>query len=481
MNSYLTKLSREKYLFPALLLLLNFILKGVFINSGGISGDEPFTIFYSQVDYETFFNMLKTENNPPLFFVLIHYWIKLFGISAVSTRFLPLVFSTLTVLYIYKTGIKFFNLRVALIASLLFTFSNFNIFFAHETRVYSLFALLTTVSIYSFLSLAKEKSGRKHFALLTLTNALLIYSHFFGFFVLLVQAISVLTIKDLRNTILKKYAYITAITMMLYAPYIKLLITRFAVSAKGTWIPPSNLESLYNNLWKFSNAPVNTVIYLGILLSALVVIILKRKTASGIPTAYAKVILIWFLVPYLLIFLLSFITPMFLDRYLIFISIGYYFTIALAINYLDRPNWLFYALSSLAVLLMMITCNPKTDTNRNTEELVNTIVRLKTKNAPVFLCPEWIDLGFAYYYNPEYFKDYKHTRSRLIADKVFPINSAYQVSDSLLATVESAVYLDGWSVQVDKDNLIYEKLRRSFSNVTTNESFHGYKVYHFTR
>jgi hypothetical protein len=293
--------------------------------------------------------------------------------------------------------------------------------------------------------------------------------------------LSVLTIKEVRNTLLKRYSIITGITLISYLPYLKLFTMRFLASDKGTWIAAPHFEDLYNNLWKFSNAPVNTVIYLGILITALVFFILIRNKPFGISTAYSKVIVIWFLVPYALIFILSFIIPMFLDRYLIFISVGYYFTIAIAINYLGRATWLFYSLSILSVLIMIITCNPKSDTNRNTGELVNSIRRLKTGKTVVYLCPDWIDLGFVYYYNINYFKDYKQTRNKLNAENIFPVNNAAQVNDSLISTCESAVYLDGWSALVDKNNQIFEKLHTSFKNVETNESFHGYKIYHFTR
>jgi len=476
-----SKSSLETFLFPVILLILNLILKGLFINSGDISGDEPFTIFYAQQDIPAILSKLSQGNNPPLFEIILHFWINLWGISAFSTRFLPMLFSTLTVLVIYKTGLKFFNLRIAIITSLLFTFSNYHIFFAHETRVYSLFALLTSISMYSFLSLLKDKAKLKHFILIVLSNTLLIYSHFFGFFILLIQMLSILTIKEVRKNLFINYLLITGITILLYLPYIKLLTIRFAVSAKGTWIPAPHFEDLYNNLWKFSNAPVNTVIYLLILTTALIFIILKRNKPDGIPSAYSKIILIWFLVPYLLIFTLSFITPMFLDRYLVFISIGYYFAIALSINYLGRPNWLFYTLSTLSVLLMIITCNPRSDTNRNTGELVNTIKQLRAENTPVYICPDWIDLGFVYYYNINYFKDYKQTRNKLNADKIFPINNVDQINDSLLSTSKSAVYLDSWAGLVDKNNQIFEKLHANFKNVETKESFHGYKIYYFSR
>lgn len=470
-------------LIPILLLAINLIIKALFLGNGSLGGDEPFTVFYSQADFSTFAAMMQDENNPPLYFILLHFWIKLFGISVVSVRILPLIFSSLTVVFIYKLGQKFLNVRVALLASLLFTFSNFHTFFAHETRVYPLFTLLTTISMYSFLSLAGNKGGRKHFISLLFSNTLLIYSHFLGFFVILAQVIAVVFIRDFRKAILKKYCFICLLTFVLYLPYLRLLISRFSTfNDKGTWVPSPTPEDLYTNLWKFSNAPVNTVVFILLMVTALILLILNRKKISGIPSGNIKVILIWFLVPYLLIFLISLVTPMFLDRYLIFISIGYYLVIAVSIHFIGSgKNWIFYPLSVMAVFLMLFTYNPRTGDERNTQELVNTIRQWKTGKTAVYLCPEWIDKGFVYYYNTEYFKDYKNTRTRLNTDHVFPINSAHQVNDTLLLNCESAIYLDGWSVQVDPENMIYRKLAGAFRKVECNENFHGYKIYHFSR
>ena len=49
------------------------------------------------------------EHNPPLYFLLLHYWIQLFGDSEVSVR-LPLVlFGVFSVAMLYKLGAMLFN------------------------------------------------------------------------------------------------------------------------------------------------------------------------------------------------------------------------------------------------------------------------------------------------------------------------------------------------------------------------------------
>jgi hypothetical protein len=89
MNFKLSNPALKGFLFPAVLVLLNFCLKGIFIHSGDISGDEPFTIYYSQVDFGTLLEMLKTENNPPFFFLLMHFWINFSVFLPFQSDFYP--------------------------------------------------------------------------------------------------------------------------------------------------------------------------------------------------------------------------------------------------------------------------------------------------------------------------------------------------------------------------------------------------------
>ena len=456
-------------------------MKIVYLDFGCISGDEPFTIFYAQQDLTDLLSMFKNENNPPLHFVLLHFWIKLFGLSPFSTRFLSLLFSSATVLFIYKLAKKSFNIRVAIIASMLFTFSNYHIFFAHETRVYPLFALLTTVSMYAFLSLIKDKKNKKYFFLLAISNVLLIYSHFFGFFVFVIQGLSILSINYLRTNFLKEYSLVILITILFYIPYLNIFFTRFSSSTGGSWVSPPSFESLYNNLWAFSNEPVNTVVFLLTLVTALAFVFFKKTRTVDYNPSHSKVVLIWFLFPYLFIFSISYLIPMFLDRYLVFISIGYYLTLAIAIDYISSSKWVFYPLSIIITGMMIFTCDIKSGPDKPLKEMVNLIKQSKDANTAVYLCPSWINLGFAYHYNIEYFKDYKQLNTKLNSDNVFSIYNEKGINDSILTQKSNIIYLDSWSELVDPEGLIKKKFSKDFQVIRTDKSFDGMIKYDFSK
>ena len=463
------------------LILLNFILKIFFLGKRDIAMDEPFTIFYAQAGFPALFEMLKTENNPPLFFILLHFWIKIFGISAFSVRFLPFLFSVMTAPAIYLTGKQYFTKESGFLASLIFTFSNYHLAFSHEARVYPLFALLTCISMYFFLSLVQNQERKSHFYLLILTNVLLIYSHFFGFFVICMQVLSCLVFPDIRKAA-KVCLLAQAIVLFFYLPYFPVFFSRLFASSGGTWVPPPVISDLYTMVWRFSNVPVVTVFFLGMLAAAGVKYFTGWKKPLAILPPAQKVLLVWFFLPYLSIFLLSYRLPMFLDRYLVFTSVAFYLLVGQAIG----STWasrkiIFYVLSSVAVGGMLLTFNPDIDNHRRLKTVVSVVHDLKGSQTPVLICPVWLDLGFTYYYNPGYFRDYRNLRQDLQKEFIYPVNHPDEIPPWIPGKATSLILLVEWPEIVDKNNEVLKKISDQYRECREIKIPEAYKIYYFSR
>jgi len=477
--SFLQKRNLLPWLIPAGLIILNFVLKIIYLGRQDIAMDEPFTIFYSQAGFPTLFRMLKTENNPPLFFLLVHFWIRIFGISAFSVRFLPFLFSTLTAPVIYMTGKRFFSLQSGIVASLVFTFSNYQLGFSHEARVYSLFALLTCISMYFFFSLIQNPEKRSSIYFLIITNVLLIYSHFFGFFMIGVQILSCLIFPDLKKAV-KACLKAQIITLILYLPYFPVLFSRFHASTGGTWVPPPLISDLYTMIWRFCNVPVVTVFFLLLLLAALMKYLVRRDPLKNI-SPFQKVLLVWFLVPYLAIFLFSFKLPMFLDRYLIFVSCAFYMLVGQAIVYISGSRrMLSYILSAIAAGGMLLTFHPNLDNHRRPKKVAEIIHDLKMKGTPVLICPEWLDLGFTYYYNPGYFRDYGNILMDLQNELIFPVNHPEQIPKNIIASSTSVILLEEWPEIVDKNNDVLNYISARFPVCRIIKIPEAFRIYYFS-
>jgi len=446
------------------LFILNILLKIVFLDSQSIANDEPFSIYIAQLDVPYIIHHLSLGNNPPLWEIILHYWIKSFGISAFSVRFLPMIFSSLTVIFIYKIGKEFFNNRIAWVSALLFTFSDYQIYFSHEARVYALFALLTSISMYAFLKLY-VKVKNKYFAILVLSNAFLIYSHFFGFFVIGIQLFIILFQFSKSNKFFKSVIISQIIVFCLYLPYFPTFIERLLCSNQGNWVkPPNGITEIYNMLWKFSNTPVTTVIFISIIIiSSVKFIIIRPKNNSF----FCVTIILWFWLPFIGIFAISYLIPMFLDRYLIFLSIAYYIFLSLCIDYILEKKYLKVLLAVVSVFGMAYTCVPNVDNKRNIKEAITQLRYLKDhkKSTIIYVYPALFSFNFEYYWDINCFKDYNNNdieiniKQCLAADDIYLISSPNEIDTSITNKANKVVIFDALGENPYIDILLSKKFK----------------------
>jgi hypothetical protein len=171
---------------------------------------------------------------------------------------------------------------------------------------------------------------------------------------------------------------------------------------------------------------------------------------------------------------------MFLDRYLIFISVAFYLLVGQAIVYLSgSKKSLFYILSFIGVGGMLLTFHPNQDNHRRLKQAVEIIKNLKDKETTVFICPEWLDLGFTYYYNQKYFEDYGNLRSDLNKAAIFPVNHPGQVPDSVLQKQGPIILFEEWPEVVDKGNDLLKEISGRYSTPKVFKVPEAYKIYYF--
>ena len=415
------KITKREILFICTgLFLLNFFLKLIFISYSDIGGDEPYTIYFSQHNFSGIMEMLKNENNPPLHFILIHFWIKLFGISAFSVRLPSVLFGSFSVIVIFLIGQKYFSSLIGLVAGLILTGSTLHMFYAHDARVYTMFFFIHSCSLYFYFNIifSNDNKNRKMLFWLIITNILLCYSHFFGFIVIFVQVFISLLVPQFRKHFLIQLMSLL-IVIGSFAWYIPILIERFKISSGGTWIPKPVITDVYSILWSFSNTPVLTVIFLCILFYSF---LFNWKRINAASNNIYKILLLFFSIYFFGLFFISLIFPVFIARYLLFISLYYYLIIAISSVYIFKSKKLHLIIGLIPPMLMLTTLKLKEGKNIRINELSEFIKPLTKKQVSIIITPEWYDLNFIYYYNPKWFTLTQHLRDTLIANSIFPVN-----------------------------------------------------------
>ena len=470
---------------PLSLFTLNFILKGVNLIKHPISGDEPFSIFHSQMEVGTIIQLLSQGNNPPFYEIFLHYWTFIFGISPLSVRFPSLIFSSLTVIYIYKLCSKHLSKSIGVFAGLFFIFSNYQIFLSHESRSYALLGLLTAISMYHFINfITSEFQNNKTVFLLIIINTIIIYTHYLGFFVLITQFLFILLKSELRLKYLRPLLISTIAIFILYLPNIRVLFYRFIDSSNnGTWIrKPEGIEDIYIMIWKFTNAPVVAIITIVILIFSLLI---NKQYKNELIHNF---VLFWFVFPFTTMFCLSYKTPMFYDRYLMMVSIG--FTILLSIaSHIIISNKKYMMICPITLgLLFMYTTKSNSHLNKHEKVIVEKIKELNQENTIIYICPNYFNLGFLYYYDIDVFKtiskesELNNQKVNLFLknNNIHVISSKDQIDLNKINNYAKTIYLD-----IDADfhypnNNIKQLLEKNLC-IENNILFDGFKIHEYSK
>ncbi len=461
---------------PLGILLLNILYKILFLGSRDISIDEPFTLFYSQMPWQEIFHMLAGENNPPLHFLLMHVWINLVGIDPFKVRLLSLIFGALSSMLIYFIGTRNFSRTVGISAALLFTFSNFNTFLAQEARVYSLFIFLTLASVYLFLNLVKEFKT-KTFVYLIVINILLIYSHFFAFWLLVVEYLFVFLNPHTRKQLYKPFLLMGVLLFVAFLPYLVIFINRVLASSGGTWLEPPTISSLYNLLWKFCNQPVPTVMVILLLslgLGKYIFSFTKRKSAADKPTLF---LILWFLLPTIVTYFISFLLPVFYEKYLVFIAPAIYLLVCKSVEYLSNKHIIRYGLLLLLISGFIITSTPQPYCTKSISSLSNDINALRDNQNPVVITPGYFDKTFIYHYNRLWFKNYQFFGETLKNNYIIPVYDTTTNIGNDLIDCKKVFLIEAGSQYLDPSAIILQKLKQQFDSIEMIEYDDVLKLY----
>lgn len=111
----------------------------------------------------------------PTTFIMMHYWIRLFGKSEFSVRFPSLIFGVMSIYLMFLLGKKLFNEKIGLLSSYLFAVSTINIYHSQFARLYNM-VLFFTLASFLFFYEALEKNRKLFwlaYAFFTLINLLL--------------------------------------------------------------------------------------------------------------------------------------------------------------------------------------------------------------------------------------------------------------------------------------------------------------------
>jgi uncharacterized membrane protein len=249
-------------------LLAGFLLRIYSLGNESLWLDEGYSIRFADLNLLQIFT--NRENNPPLYFIILHWWTGFFGDSEFSVRMPSFIFGFLSIFMIYKVGnVIFHKKNIGILSSFLLAISAFHIAFSQEARTFSLCAFLALLSIWFFLKLLKKKSP----VILTgyiLSSVLLMYSHIYGLFIIFshnVFFISMLLLsKEPFKINTKLWILIQGVLILLFCPWIPIFIDQIYFVKSGFWIEAPDINIIKSTFLSYSQGS-KILMYMYIFLS----------------------------------------------------------------------------------------------------------------------------------------------------------------------------------------------------------------------
>lgn len=130
------------------------------------------------------------ESTPPVYYILVWAWTKVFGASPFAFRSLSALAGTALVPVVYLAG-KRISPRVGLWAAALAAVNPGMYYYSQEARAYSLLILLTAVA-FVFFQRALQTPTRRELALWSLASILALLTHYFAVFLFIPEAVVLL-------------------------------------------------------------------------------------------------------------------------------------------------------------------------------------------------------------------------------------------------------------------------------------------------
>jgi mannosyltransferase len=354
--------------------LLGLFLSIYSLGSESLWRDEIHSVGVASLTLPEIIEKLSLDFHPPLYFFLLHYWRMLFGVSEFSARFLSVIFSSLTVIGMYRVGVLLFSRKVGFFGALLLALSEFHIQYAQEARAYSLLAFLTVLS-FSFFIQFLQRGGSIGAIGYIVSSALLLYTHAFGLFPIVSQNIYWVLLflwSDQRDRErVRQWVTLQIVLFLFYAPWLGVTVAQTLRFQSASWIDTPTLRSIVNTFSTYSGSRFSLAAFLLIFLTSAVI---REKTSESSSAreesllrqywvqhgrlstrAAVSLLFLWLLIPILLPFVISqFVTPLYLTRATIGASLAWYILAAKGLESLGSRKILQLALVSLIVCCSVV-------------------------------------------------------------------------------------------------------------------------------
>lgn len=377
--------------------------------------DEAFSLWMARQTIPDLFTwIVKIDQHPPLFYLLMHYW-RLLGEGEATARSLSAILSTATIPVMYFVARRFLGVASAIVTVLLLAASPFHLRFAQEMRMYALLCLNVSFALLALAHLYTGDRRMRWWVVYVIFSVFTLWSH--NTAVLFPVAVNVawlavllITRKqaqpDLQPPSVKAWLWAQVAVVVVWSPWAYSFVRQVIQVDNEFWIQPPTSETIFNAFMTlFSDWrpwSLDWIFPVVILLMGLGVVALLRRPAL------LAFLLLLVITPFVGELLVSLRRPIFYDRTLIWTTLPLFIFLSGVVSiWLERPGavrWV--ALPGAAALVALLYANGLSAQNyfdnfhkEEWREAGTWVAERVQENDVLLFNATWIQLPFAYYFD----------------------------------------------------------------------------------
>jgi len=221
--------------------------------------------------------------------------------------------------------------------------------------------------------------------------------------------------------------------------------------SETVWLSPPIFESLVNMFSQYFNGRYVFYSFLILLLIYIIKSVLKKefdKKFWGM--------LLWGVLPIIIIFFSSiYYNPRFTYRYMLYATIGLYISLAFLIFSVVKNNYLAYGFLIIILVMQAINFSPKLKRDGDWRGALTYYHSVKSENSATILSAGYLHIPFTYYYNKDFFKDYKNLDKNLKSDNVFRGTSDKDINNINFSKYDQLHLILAHYHLIDPDSTLY--------------------------
>ncbi len=141
-------------------------------------------------------NFSINDFHPPLYYLFLNFWTKIFGSNVVLLRLSSVLFSLITIYFVYLIGVQIKNKKIGILAALFLAINPLFVYFSQELRMYAMATMWLTIGFYFFVKIKEKKNKISDLIIFNLMMALAFGTFYGSIFLIATFAIYFLIKKE---------------------------------------------------------------------------------------------------------------------------------------------------------------------------------------------------------------------------------------------------------------------------------------------